>query len=72
MRSRGGVSFSIYRAYCAAGGNCGITLLVFGVCVLAQFVFSLGDYWMSYWYVLLTIIKNLMDYRTTCFANVFH
>ncbi|XP_023714338.1 probable multidrug resistance-associated protein lethal(2)03659 isoform X2 [Cryptotermes secundus] len=49
MRSRGGVSFSVYRAYCAAGGSCGITLLVFGVCILAQFVFSLGDYWMSYW-----------------------
>jgi hypothetical protein len=55
MRSQGGVSFGVYRAYCAAGGNCGVTLLVFGVCMLAQFVFSLGDYWMSYWYVLLKL-----------------
>ncbi|KAJ9591424.1 hypothetical protein L9F63_002030, partial [Diploptera punctata] len=49
MRARGSVSSRVYRAYCAAGGNCCITMLVFGVCLLAQIAISSGDYWMSYW-----------------------
>jgi hypothetical protein len=53
MRARGSVSSRVYRAYCAAGGNCCITMLVFAVCVLAQISISSGDYWMSYWYVLI-------------------
>jgi hypothetical protein len=51
MRTRGKVDFRVYWSYFAATGNCGIILLVFGVCVLEQFVISGGDYWMSYWQV---------------------
>lgn len=53
MRTRGRVKSGVYRAYCAAGGNCCITLLMLSVFVLAQLVVSVGDYWMSFWYVCL-------------------
>ncbi|XP_021935708.1 multidrug resistance-associated protein 4-like isoform X2 [Zootermopsis nevadensis] len=49
MRSHGVVSSSVYRTYCAAGGSCGFTLLVFGVCILSQLAISSGDYWLSVW-----------------------
>lgn len=51
VRSRGAVSSSVYRAYCAAGGSCGFTLLVFGVFAVGQVAISSGDYWVSFWYV---------------------
>ncbi|PSN47504.1 hypothetical protein C0J52_02254 [Blattella germanica] len=47
VRTRGKVSSQVYRAYCAAGGNCCITVIVFSVCLLAQVAISSGDYWMS-------------------------
>ncbi|PSN47512.1 hypothetical protein C0J52_02253 [Blattella germanica] len=49
MRTRGKVSSYVYKAYCSAGGNCCITMIVFGVCILAQVAISSGDYWMSFW-----------------------
>jgi len=73
MRSHGGVSSSVYRAYCAAGGNCGITLLVFGMCVVAQVAISSADYWMSYWYVLLQLSSRIDElYRTILRWKFFH
>jgi ATP-binding cassette subfamily C (CFTR/MRP) protein 4 len=51
MQTRGTVGAKVYRVYFSAGGNCMVTLLVFGVCVLSQLAISGGDYWMSYWYV---------------------
>jgi ATP-binding cassette subfamily C (CFTR/MRP) protein 4 len=51
MLTRGSVVSGVYRAYFSAGGNCVVTLLVFGLCVLSQLAISGGDYWMSYWYV---------------------
>jgi hypothetical protein len=51
MQTQGSVGSRVYRAYFSAGGNCMVTLLVFGLCVLSQLAISGGDYWMSYWYV---------------------
>ncbi|PNF26824.1 hypothetical protein B7P43_G17385 [Cryptotermes secundus] len=49
MRTRGRVRSGVYRAYCAAGGNCLITFIVLSVFILAQLAVSVGDYWMSFW-----------------------
>jgi hypothetical protein len=49
MQTRGRVRSSVYRAYCAAGGNCGVTFVVLAVFILAQVAVSVGDYWMSFW-----------------------
>jgi ATP-binding cassette subfamily C (CFTR/MRP) protein 4 len=51
MRTRGKIKSGVYRTYCAAGGNCCLALLMLSIFVLAQLVTSLGDYWMSFWYV---------------------
>jgi hypothetical protein len=51
MQARGSVSSEVYWVYVSAGGNCIVTLLVFGMCILAQLAISGGDYWMAYWYV---------------------
>jgi hypothetical protein len=74
MRSRGSVSSSVYRAYCAAGGSCGFTLLVFSVCVLAQVSISLGDYWVSFWYVQLLrrTDESYWVLELYCFGNFVH
>ncbi|PSN47509.1 hypothetical protein C0J52_02251 [Blattella germanica] len=47
MRTQGSVGCYIYRAYCAAGGNCFCVMLVFGFCILAQVTVSGADYWMT-------------------------
>jgi hypothetical protein len=51
MQAEGSVNSKVYWMYVSAGGNCIVTLLVFGMCILAQLAISGGDYWMSYWYV---------------------
>jgi hypothetical protein len=51
MQAKGSVSSRVYWEYFSAAGNCTFTLLVFGMCILAQLAISGGDYWMSYWYV---------------------
>jgi hypothetical protein len=76
MRTRGRVRSGVYRAYCAAGGNCLITLIVLSVFILAQLAVSVGDYWMSFWYVCLVHLHWFcyIEHRTlsakTCFCSL--
>lgn len=51
MQTKGRVRSGVYRAYCAAGGDCCVMLFMLFVFILAQFAVSAGDYWMSVWYV---------------------
>jgi len=62
MRTRGRVRSGVYRAYCAAGGNCYIKLIMLSVFILAQLVISGGDYWMSFWYVCCTLFVLVLKY----------
>ncbi|CAH3158723.1 unnamed protein product [Pocillopora meandrina] len=48
-RPRGSIAWSLYVRYFRAGGNYLLLLLLLVLCVAAQGVFTLSDWWLSQW-----------------------
>lgn len=53
QKSSGSVGGYVYKAYLAAGSNCCITFCVFLLFIITQLAASAGDYFITYWYVII-------------------
>jgi len=57
-RTLGNISHAVYMSYFFAGGRkCKILFFIL-VCIFTQILSSLGDYWISYWYLTCAMYVN--------------
>jgi len=67
-RTSGNISHNIYTSYFFAGGRkCKILCFIL-ICIFTQVLSSLGDIWISYWYLLFNICEQ---YVSKVFNSIF-